>query len=96
MDLNYIDQVALHIKNALEAEFRPSDNPEELYRLYALLALTKGHETTLRDVHDAWSVWMIRQDPDHPAIRPFEALDQKTQNEDQPYLQAIQSAVEEK
>lgn len=96
MALNYVEEVALRIRNALGAEFRPNANATELYLLYALLALAKGEETTLRDVHDAWSVWMIRQDPDHPAIRPFEELDQKTKEEDKPYLQAIQRALQVK
>jgi hypothetical protein len=65
------------------------DEPFELITSYALLALVKGDQTTLEDVHDAWSLWRWRARPDHPALLPFERLPAEIQELDQPYLDAI-------
>jgi hypothetical protein len=64
----------------------------ELARLYALLVLVKGEATTLRDVHDAGSVWRDRTRPDHPSLIPFEQLSRVVQLLDRPYATAIHKA----
>jgi hypothetical protein len=46
------------------------------------------------DVHNAWNVWMLERDPDHHALKPFEALDAETQASDAPYVKAIRSVAE--
>jgi hypothetical protein len=61
----------------------------ELAQLYALLALTRGTRTTLRDVHDAWAIWRTTTRPDHPSIVPFDQLTPQVQELDRKYMTAI-------
>lgn len=89
MALTYIDRIAEQIRSALPPKARPLEHADELYRLYALLALARGQDTTLENVHDAWSTWMSVHDPSHESLRPFRQLDASTRNEDRPYLDAI-------
>lgn len=91
--MTYVDEVARSIQRALPDADRPTSNALALYRLYALLALTRGTATSLKDVHDAWSVWMSTTRPEHPALRPFAELDMKTQAEDEPYVRAIRAVA---
>jgi hypothetical protein len=65
----------------------------ELVDLYTLLVLVKSEEVTLKDVHDAWSIWRLRTQPDHPSIVPFEELEKSSQDYDLPYAQAIRRAA---
>jgi hypothetical protein len=39
----------------------PEGDTKPLFRLYALLALTKGRSVTAEDVHNAWAAWMLDQ-----------------------------------
>lgn len=70
----------------------PGEDPH-LLRLYALLALVKGTDTTLRDVHDAWSLWRLATRSDHPSIVPFDELSPEVQELDRPYMEAIHRAA---
>lgn len=45
-----------------------------LARLYALLVLAKGTETTMEDAHDAWSLWCLDERADHFSLVPFDQL----------------------
>ena len=87
--MNYIDTLATRIEQSLSEELRPKTNAQSLYRLYALLALVKGREVTLENVHDAWSSWKSATDPRHESIRPFTELDEQTREKDRPYVTAI-------
>jgi len=91
--VNYIDKLAATIESNLTEDDRPGDRDTELYRLYALLALVKGAEVTLADVHNAWSVWMAGDQPDHPALVPFAELDVAQRLQDEPYAIAIRQAA---
>lgn len=91
--MNYIEDLARKIESELDEASRPSDRGPELYRLYALLALVKGPNVSLSDVHDAWSVWMSETDPVHSALIPFEELDNAKKEEDRPYADAIRRAA---
>lgn len=71
------------------------DCPEELIRLYALLALTTGVNTTWQDVHDAWAVWRDWDQPNHRSIVPFGELEYEVQELDLPYQQAIVKVARE-
>lgn len=64
-----------------------------LAELYALLALVKGRETSLEDVHDAWSVWRHRTLPNHRSLVPFDELASDVQELDRPYMEAIHRAA---
>lgn len=85
--MNYVDRVTRDLASALD------DCPPELLRLYTLLALVKGAETTLEDVHDAWSVWRADTRPDHPSLIPFGDLSPEVQALDGKYRDAIAEAA---
>jgi hypothetical protein len=67
--------------------------PMELLRLYALLILVKGTETTAEDVHDAWSVWQASMLSEHRSFIPFADLSSDVQGLDEPYVQAIREVA---
>ena len=95
MDLNYIDETAAAIRRRVPTELLPDDDRvDDLFRLYAVLALTKGAETTAEDVHNAWSAWMTQLRKSHPSVRPFDELGPDTQKEDLPFVAAIRAASE--
>jgi hypothetical protein len=85
---NYVQQVSHTLAGLLP------DCDEELLGLYTLLALTRGRETTLKDVHDAWSVWRCATNPGHRSLIPFEQLTQDVKELDRPYRLAIHRAAE--
>jgi hypothetical protein len=86
---NYITAMVGRINEELP------DLEPQLAGLYALLALTKGTSTTLRDVHDAWGVWMatVRGRLDHPALVPFDELATDVQELDRSYMTGIHNAA---
>ena len=92
--MNYIDEMAALIERAIPDAQRPESRAAELYRLYALLAFTRGKSTSASDVHDAWSVWMLSDDPDHSSIVPYAQLLTEVQREDSTFLNAILKAVD--
>lgn len=69
--------------------FRPDDDEILLYRVYALLAVTTGTDTTLEHVHDAWAVWTLGSRPDHRSLIPFDRLSERVQALNAPYRDAI-------
>lgn len=86
---NYIDALAGEIGLLVPDQ----DCPQDLLRLYAVLALTRGTMTTLEDVHDTWSAWMAGRVPSHPALVPFAHLSPEVQQLDWPYAEAVQMAA---
>jgi hypothetical protein len=87
--MNYIDRIAGSIFAKAHSGGKASDGDRELYRLYAVLARTKGVETTAEDVHDAWSAWMLTVHPDHRSIKPFDELTSDVQKMDEQFVNAI-------
>lgn len=85
--MNYIDETAAELGGLL------GDCPPELLRLYALLALVRGEETSLEDVHDAWSTWRAGTRPDHPSLVPFGDLAAEVQELDRKYADAIRQVA---
>lgn len=92
---NYIDALADAIRAHTPPDLVPdeADDPRSLFRLYALLALAVGKAVTTREVHDAWSVWMIERGEEHESLVPFDGLDAEVQAEDEPFVAAIRAAV---
>ena len=92
-ETNYITELAIDIMNECSEQEIPDGYSHEqimdLFREYALLALTKGKDTTPEDVHDAWSAWMATHDPDHDSLIPFDKLTPEVQAYDEPYCKAI-------
>jgi hypothetical protein len=91
--MSYLDDIANAIRSGITPGTFPESGADELFRLYAVLALAKGEATTGRDVHDAWAAWMQERDPGHDALRPFDDLDPATQAADEPFAAAIRSAA---
>lgn len=60
-----------------------------LLDLYLLLVLSKGGNTTLKDVHDAWAIWKNTKMPEHRSLIPFDELSPETQELDREYANAI-------
>ena len=71
----------------------PSPIPDDLLRLYTLLVLVKGVNTSLEDVHDAWAVWRQTTNVTHRSLVPFDQLTQEVQELDRPYVEAIHRAA---
>ena len=90
--MSYIDEIADRINAELDSE-PLSDEWRPLYRIYAVLALAKGTDTTLRDVHDAWSAYTAGTRPDHRSLIPFDDLTEDVQRLDTPYRDAIHSVA---
>jgi hypothetical protein len=92
--VSYLDGAAQAIKERIPAQLLPdNDTIDDLFRLYALLARVKGEAVTPEDVHDAWSLWMLRQDRDHGSIKPYAELDPSTRREDRPFVEAIRAVA---
>ena len=70
------------------------DCPPDLLRLYALLVLTTGTETTLENVHDAWACYRDATRPDHPSLVPFGELTPDVQELDRNYAHAIREVAQ--
>lgn len=84
--MNYVEQVQTRLKEIL-----PSLD-DDLLRLYTLLALVNGTDTTLEDVHDAWSVWKNISHKDHKSLIFFEDLSVEVQELYRKYMDAIHAA----
>ena len=65
----------------------------DLERLYLLLVLARGTNTTLANVHDAWAIWKDTHHPSHPSLIPFDELSYATQELDRPFMDAIHRAA---
>jgi hypothetical protein len=85
---NHVQDILDRLSHEL-ADLDPEGLDPDLVRLYALLALTKGADTTLRDVHDAWALWRTTTRPNHRSLVPFDELSADVQELDRPYRDAI-------
>lgn len=92
--MTYLDDIAAKIRAELSPEDLPDeDDVEELLKLYALLAHTKGTAVTNEDIHDAWVLWMSARDPAHEALKPYRDLDPETRREDDPFTAAVRAVA---
>ena len=89
--MNYIDAIARDIQKHTGADDGSGDL--ELYRYYALLALTTGIDTTNENVHDAWAAWTSSRRPGHKSLVPFATLAPEVQALYQTYTDAIKAVV---
>jgi hypothetical protein len=85
--VNYIDEAKEELSKHIKVGKGLTD-------LYALLALVKGEDTTLKDVHDAWAMninktWDKATLGEHFSMIPFEQLKQVTADKDQRFVDAI-------
>jgi hypothetical protein len=89
----YLSEDAAIIFSCLPSEASPPDGSEALFLLYAVLMRAKGENVTASEVHDAWAAWMQMNGSAHAALKPFEELSLRAQEEDTPYVVAIQRAA---
>jgi hypothetical protein len=89
--MTYLDLIGEDIRRHVPDDVLPNGDIDELFRLYAVLALAKGADVTAADVHNAWSAWMQTREPNHESLRPFEELDHQRQVADEPYVDAIRA-----
>ncbi len=87
--MNYLDKIGQRIYRRVESDGEMTEKDVLLYRLYALLALAKGEQTTAEDVHNAWAAWAAVDRPWHAALVPFSVLPEDIQALDEPYVEAI-------
>lgn len=85
----YLDELAGRIKQAVAQTGSAPVASQDLFRMYALLALAKGTHVSDSDVHDAWVAWMLARDDHHEALVPFGALSKEEQAKDRPFTEAI-------
>jgi len=81
--LNYIQDIVTRLTDILVWQ------DVLLLRFYAQLVLTTGTETTLENVHDAWSSWRDVTNPGHKSLVPFRKLTKEVRELDRPYMDAI-------
>lgn len=92
--MNYLDKIAAEIQRTADPKATPPDEDLPLYRIYALLLLTKGQEVTEEDVHNAWATWASEHDPESRNLLPFKELSLSVQRKDLPYVHAIHQVAE--
>lgn len=85
--MNYVQEVKLELE-------KESNVHSSLLDLYTLLVFTKGVNCTLKDVHDAWSVWKNNRMPEHRSLVAFEQLSETVQELDTVYCEAIKKVAE--
>jgi len=87
--MNYIDELADRIRLEVPPAELPHDDTKALFRIYAVLLLSKGVAISAADVHNAWVAWMSARDYEHEALVPFEDLPADVAEQDRPYVDAI-------
>lgn len=93
MTTNYLDALAEAIYAEADSDLPLTGEDWPLYRLYAVLALAKGTQTTPRDAHNAWAAWAAAFQPNHRSLVPYDMLTPEVQALDQPYVDAIHAVA---
>jgi len=84
--MNYIQKVQDELEKRLKMRGTPY---EGLLETYGLLVLTVGKNCTQEHIHDAWSIWQNKTQPDHRSIKQFNELTKEVQELDEPYRLAV-------
>jgi hypothetical protein len=90
--VNYIDEIARAICLIANRSLG-GDSDFPLYRIYAVLALSTGTETTNENVHDAWAAWTAGRTDSHPCLVPYGELSPEAQELDTLYMLAIRTVA---
>lgn len=93
MTPSYVDEVARAIRQHVDPGLVPSGDVDLLFVFYAVLALTRGTDTSAPDVHDAWTAWMTVTGQHHESMRPYAELPDDVKAEDEPYVAAIRAVA---
>jgi len=84
--MNYIQK----IQEQLDIELKMSGTQYEgLLETYGLLVLTVGINCTQENIHDAWSIWQNKTQPEHRSLKPFVELTKEVQELDEEYRLAV-------
>lgn len=94
-DETYILDLAKQIRSKFNQSELPDRGLDELFNSYAVLALSKGTRVTNEDVHDAWSAWATKFDPDNNSLVPFDELPLETQQSDTKFTKAIKDVAKQ-
>ncbi len=86
--MNYIERARAILATKIDVDY-------ELLGLYTLLVLSRGINTRLIDVHDAWAIWRNKTNPAHKSLVPFADLTKEIQELDQEYVAAIHATARE-
>jgi hypothetical protein len=94
--VTYIDEIAQAVRALVDPAILPKTDVERLFRIYAVLVLTKGVEVTVEDVHDAWAAWECDRKPESASIVPFDQLTPRVRAMDEPFVEAIHHVARER
>jgi hypothetical protein len=90
----YLDDLAATIRGYIPEDRIPAGDAEELLRWYAVMARAKGTAVTQSDVHDVWSAWIARRDPDHESLVEYANLPESVRQQDAVFASAVRAAAE--
>ncbi|MFF3715998.1 RipA family octameric membrane protein [Streptomyces prasinus] len=91
--MNYLEQVAADIRAEIPPSRLPDENIDDLLNMYAALALSKGADVTASDVHDTWTAWQTKIDPDHAFLVPYDQLPSSARQQEV-FVTAIRQVAE--
>lgn len=94
MDKNYLREVANQIRGHFSDDELPTRGLDDLFDLYAVLALLKGETVTNADVHDAWCAWATKYDASNKSLVPYDELPNDVKSEDSKFRLAIQKTAQ--
>ena len=84
--MNYIQK----IYELLDKELKMKGTTYEgLLETYGLLVLTVGENCTQEHIHDAWSIWQNKTQPEHRSLIPFNNLTKDVQELDESYRKVV-------
>lgn len=94
MTNSYLDKIAAELRRTADPDAALADEDLLLYRIYAVLLLSKGQDVAAEDVHNAWAAWASEHDPESRNLLPFKELSLSVQRKDQLYVDAIHQVAE--
>lgn len=91
----YLEHIAKIIRSHIPNDRMPHSDGDDLLLSYALLLRAKGVNVTNSDIHDAWSAWMARTNPNHESLIPYNELSPDVQGQDLAFATAVRRAADE-
>ncbi|MBJ2357141.1 hypothetical protein [Sphaerochaeta sp. S2] len=88
----YLDDIAIIIRSYVPEDKLPKEHVVDLFRLYAVLLRAKGTDVTESDIHDAWSMWIVKYHKEHESLVPYEELPLEVREQDLVFVDAIRRA----
>lgn len=88
---NYIRKISKSIRKNFDNSELPENGLDDLFDIYAVLALAKSASVTDEDVHNAWSAWATKYDSTNSSIIPYSELSQEIKIADRKFTIAIRN-----